>query len=67
MAFVNAKLEIEIPKLPKYLYLKNTEHDISRTIPISSVSDEDLKAIGICWTNSLIGKAQAIRKEKWMG
>ena len=63
MVQVKATLNIKTPMLPNFFIIAD-ERDGIRSIPISSVSDEELKQIGINWTNLLIGKAQKMRQEK---
>jgi hypothetical protein len=57
---IKVQAEIKIPSVPNF-FIREDGH----SIPISAVTDEDLKMIGDLWTKELIEKAQAKRKKKY--
>jgi hypothetical protein len=57
-------IEMELPSLPNFIRSKEETKDSgSAVVDIASFTDEELKAIGIEWTQALIEKARERRKD----
>lgn len=52
---VTLKLELELPSVPKFIWVKGQ----SNTIPIADIDEEVLREIGKQWTDALIKLAKS--------
>jgi len=53
------KLDVVVPNVPNYFKVRSTNDELS--VPISEISEKDLKAIGKEWTEALVRKAKSSR------
>ena len=56
------KVEIESPRVPNYLRIKNSHKNA--TVSIGELTNEELKAVGKQYIDCLIKRAEEIRKNK---
>ncbi len=56
--------DIAIPLCPNFIRfrMRKDSKDFNGTVPISDLTDEELRVIGQAWTNNLIDRAKEIRE-----
>jgi len=56
------KLDVVVPSVPNYLKILSTNDELS--VPISEISEKDLRALGKEWTEALVRKAKKTRNQQ---